>query len=150
ITFGNRHATELLPLSGVSATQLADAALYASLADDTPEGKSIVQLVQSRAIGHADTGWVTRYIEFSATTRLSRADLRDGRVRKGAVDAVLKAPGAAAHAELQQLSDRIARAGGTPLAVSRDGRLLGVIALTDVVKPGIKTRFEELRRMGIR
>jgi K+-transporting ATPase ATPase B chain len=150
ITFGNRHATALHALTGVAPGALAEAALYASLADTTPEGRSIVQLIESQSAVRVARDEVLRFVEFSATTRLSGADLKDGRVRKGAVDAVLADAGAKATEELQHVADGIARAGGTPLAVSRDGRALGVIALTDVVKPGIKVRFEELRRMGIR
>ena len=151
ITFGNRRATHLVPVTDVTREQLAIAALYASLADATPEGKSIVELIREQKLAEADASAVANSIEFSASTRLSGADLHDGtQLRKGAVQAVLKQSNVSADAETTKLVEKIARSGGTPLAVSRNGKLLGIIALSDVVKPGIKARFDELRRMGIR
>ena len=151
ITFGNRRATHLIAVGDASREQLAEAALYASLADDTPEGKSIVELIHQQKLAEADAARIARYIEFSASTRLSGADLDDGTpIRKGAVDSVLRDSGVAASAETTRVVEKIARDGGTPLAVSRQGRVLGIIALSDVVKPGIKARFDELRQMGIR
>ena len=151
ITFGNRRATHLVPVAEVTREQLATAALYASLADTTPEGKSIVELIREQQLAEADASAIANSIEFSASTRLSGADLRDGtQLRKGAVQAMLKQSNVSADAETTRLVEKIARSGGTPLAVSHNGKLLGIIALSDVVKPGIKARFDELRRMGIR
>ncbi|MDB5972748.1 MAG: potassium-transporting ATPase subunit [Hydrocarboniphaga sp.] len=155
ITFGNRRATHLIAVGDATREQLAEAALYASLADETPEGKSIVELIHTQKLAEADAAQVTRYIEFSASTRLSGADLHDGTpIRKGAVDSVLRDSGVVASPETTRVVEKIARGGGTPLAVSRGGpngvRILGIIALSDVVKPNIKARFDELRKMGIR
>jgi K+-transporting ATPase ATPase B chain len=151
ITFGNRRATHLVPVGDATREQLAEAALYASLADDTPEGKSIVELIHTQQLADVDAAQVARYIAFSASTRLSGADLHDGTaLRKGAVETVLRDSGVAADADTTRIVEKIARGGGTPLAVSRSGRVLGIIALSDVVKPGIKARFDELRQMGIR
>jgi len=151
ITFGNRRATHLVPVGDASREQLAEASLYASLADTTPEGKSIVELIREQKLAEADASAIANSIEFSASTRLSGADLRDGtQLRKGAVQAVLKQSNVSADAEMLRIVEKIARGGATPLAVSRNHKLLGIIALSDVVKPGIKARFDELRRMGIR
>jgi K+-transporting ATPase ATPase B chain len=157
ITYGNRRATALHPVGGATMATLAEAALYASLSDETPEGSSLVALIRQQQLAEADASQVLRAVAFSASTRLSGAELCNGSVRKGAVDAVLREldHGGAAHAsaareEAQRLTEKIARAGGTPLAVARDGQLLGIVALSDVVKPNIKQRFDELRRMGIR
>jgi K+-transporting ATPase ATPase B chain len=176
ITLGNRQATEFLPLPGVQERELADAAQLASLSDETPEGRSIVILAKEKCgiRGRDMAPLNARFIAFSAQTRISGIDLEGTSIRKGAVDAVLAhveggttAPvrlsagggGAVAVAaaavspsarELTQIADRIAQQGGTPLAVGRNGRLLGVIHLKDIVKGGIKERFAELRRAGIR
>ncbi len=151
ITFGNRRATHLIPAGDVSREALSEAALYASLADETPEGKSIVELIRQQKLADVDAAQVARFIEFSASTRISGADLLDGtQIRKGAVDSIIRDAGAGADADMTRIVEKIARGGGTPLAVSRQGRVLGVIALSDVVKPGIKARFDELRQMGIR
>ena len=152
ITFGNRMATEVVPAPGLPAEAAMRAAMMASLADETPEGRSIVDLAREGGVtGEAPAGAVV--IPFSATTRQSGLEA-DGRAwRKGAVDAVLASIGldrAGMPAELAAAVDRIARSGGTPLAVTQDGRLVGVIHLKDVVKPNIKARFADLRRMGIR
>jgi K+-transporting ATPase ATPase B chain len=173
ITLGNRQATEFFPLTGVSEAELADAAQLASLPDETPEGRSIVVLAKEKygIRGREMAPMDAHFIAFSAQTRLSGIDVEGGSIRKGAVDAVLAwargisnaqpAGGGVATAvrptisdaavrELQAKSDEIAKAGGTPLAVARNGRLLGVIYLKDIVKGGIRERFSELRRMGIR
>jgi K+-transporting ATPase ATPase B chain len=173
ITLGNRQATEFVPLSGVSAAELADAAQLASLSDETPEGRSIVVLAkQTYAIrGREMAPMDAHFIPFSAQTRLSGIDVEGAAIRKGAVDAVLgwvrslagdggaggdlatavrPANTDAAVRELQAKADAIAKAGATPLAVARNGRLLGVITLKDIVKGGIRERFAQLRRMGIR
>ena len=155
ITFGNRMATEFAPVAGVSEHALAEAALLSSLSDETPEGRSIIALTKSR-YGLSETD-VTHSqgdpVPFSAQTRMSGVDLPDRSLRKGAVDAILSATGltqARAPVEFRQAVDRIARAGGTPLAVADSGRLLGVVHLKDVVKPDIKERFAALRAMGIK
>ncbi len=155
ITLGNRQATEFLPVTGVAERDLAEAAQLASLSDETPEGRSIVVLAKERyglRAADLDPAQAT-FVPFTAQTRLSGVDLQDVSIRKGAVDAVLAhvhAGGEAAARETTALAERIARAGGTPLAVARDGRLLGVIHLKDIVKGGIKERFAALRQMGIR
>jgi K+-transporting ATPase ATPase B chain len=162
ITLGNRQAAEFRPIGGVTEEELADAAQLSSLADETPEGRSIVVLakekygIRARDIGEIDA----RFIPFTAQSRMSGVEIGDEEgsswIRKGAADAVLNFVGQSALAspnavaDLKAIADQIARAGGTPLAVARDGRLLGVIHLKDVVKGGIRERFAELRRMGIR
>src|SRR6201995_3576578 len=172
ITLGNRQATSFRPVRGVTEQELADAAQLASLADETPEGRSIVVLAKEkygiRGRDMAELG--ATFIPFTAQTRMSGVDTGTSSVRKGAVDAVLNYVTGGAQAvatgntvrsiqpllnsdvgrELQAISDEIAKAGGTPLAVAKDGRLLGVIQLKDIVKGGIRERFAELRRMGIR
>ncbi|ACM30500.1 potassium-transporting ATPase subunit KdpB [Agrobacterium rhizogenes] len=170
ITLGNRQATSFRPVKGVTEQDLADAAQLASLADETPEGRSIVVLAKEKyAIRGRDmTSLKATFVPFTAQTRMSGVDVEGSSIRKGAVDAVLAyVNGSAATAsstgatvisrtssetvrELQAISDEISKAGGTPLAVARDGRLLGVIQLKDIVKGGIRERFAELRRMGIR
>jgi K+-transporting ATPase ATPase B chain len=151
ITLGNRQATAFLPLDGVSEQELAEAAYLASGADETPEGRSIVTLAQTK-YGLKDGETQGTFVPFTAQTRLSGIDTRDGSVRKGAVDAVLAwaGPSPQASAALSAISDRIAKTGGTPLAVAKDKRLLGVIHLKDIVKGGIRERFTALRQMGIR
>ncbi|HWD12116.1 potassium-transporting ATPase subunit KdpB [Pseudochrobactrum sp. sp1633] len=160
ITLGNRQATEFKPVKGVSEQQLADAAQLASLADETPEGRSIVVLAKEkygiRARDMADLHAV--FVPFTAQSRMSGVDVDGSSIRKGAVDAVLKyvqsqhaqASGAAGTEEIQGIAASIAKAGGTPLAVVKDGKLMGIVALKDIVKGGIRERFAELRRMGIR
>jgi len=155
ITLGNRQATEFRPVRGVSEQQLADAAQIASLADETPEGRSIVVLAKEKyAIRARDMGSLhATFVPFTAQSRMSGVDLEGSQIRKGAVDAVLRyveGAGTEAVRETQAIAAEIAKAGGTPLAVARDGRLLGVIHLKDIVKGGIRERFTELRRMGIR
>ncbi|MBD8469402.1 potassium-transporting ATPase subunit KdpB [Sphingomonas sp. CFBP 8765] len=155
ITIGDRQASEFRAVSGTSAQQLAEAALIASLADETPEGRSIVLLARQTfnvAITALPTG--AEIIPFTAQTRISGVKMADTLIQKGAVDSILRANAGsgetAAATELRRITDEIARAGGTPLAVAQDGRLLGAIFLKDVVKAGIRERFGELRAMGIR
>jgi K+-transporting ATPase ATPase B chain len=152
ITFGNRMATEVIPAPGVPADRALRAALMASLGDETPEGRSIVELARNQGlVAEAPAG--AELIAFSATTRQSGLNAADKSWRKGAVDAVVKSIGLSPGAmpgEVTAAVDRIARSGGTPLAVSEDGALVGVIHLKDVVKPGVKERFADLRRMGLR
>jgi K+-transporting ATPase ATPase B chain len=155
ITVGDRQATEFRPVGGQAMAALAEAALLASLADETPEGRSIVTLARE-TFGQtaAELPAGAEIIPFTAQTRISGIKLGDSVIQKGAVDSVLKAnPGAGATAaatELRRITDEIARAGGTPLAVAKDGQLLGAIFLKDIVKAGIRERFGELRAMGIR
>ncbi|TBC04921.1 potassium-transporting ATPase subunit KdpB [Rhizobium ruizarguesonis] len=160
ITLGNRQATTFRPVRGVSEQDLADAAQLASLADETPEGRSIVVLAKEKyAIRGRDMASLkASFVPFTAQTRMSGVDLEGASIRKGAVDAVLtyvngdssSKNGSEVVRELQSIADEVAKSGGTPLAVARDGRLLGVIQLKDIVKGGIRERFTELRRMGIR
>jgi len=155
ITFGNRMATELLPVPGVSEQALAEAVLLASLADETPEGRSIVALAKSEfRLNEPDlTGQSVIPIAFSAQSRISGMDIDGRSLRKGAVDSILAYAG---QTELQvpqaftEAVESIARTGGTPLAIAEGNRLLGVVHLKDVVKPGIKERFAALRAMGIK
>jgi len=155
ITFGNRMATELLPVPGVSEQALAEAVLLASLADETPEGRSIVALAKSEfRLNEPDlTGQSVIPIAFSAQSRISGMDIDGRSLRKGAVDSILAYTG---QTELQvpqaftEAVESIARTGGTPLAIAEGNRLLGVVHLKDVVKPGIKERFAALRAMGIK
>lgn len=156
ITMGNRQATALHPLPGVDGTDLAEAAVYASLGDRTPEGRSILALGQKLLGGkvpsEAPTG--AKVVPFTAQTRLSGLELSDGTVyRKGAADAVargLERSGTSVPAALGGLVDDIARQGCTPIVVARNDTVLGVAALADVLKPGIQDRFQRLRAMGIR
>jgi K+-transporting ATPase ATPase B chain len=155
ITIGDRQATEFRPVGGTDVAALAEAALFASLADETPEGRSIVVL--AREMFGFETAALpegAEVIPFTAQTRISGVDTGGRVIQKGAVQAILKANPAAgstaAATELRRVTDEIARAGGTPLAVAVDGRLLGAIFLKDIVKAGIRERFGELRAMGIR
>ena len=172
ITLGNRQATEFRPVSGVSERDLADAAQLASLADETPEGRSIVVLAkETYGLRARDMAALNAtFVPFTAQSRMSGVDLDGSSIRKGAVDSVIASVSAqpmATHgsnaalafrpeaesgfvAEIRSIAEAIAKAGGTPLAVARDGRLLGVIYLKDIVKGGIRERFAELRQMGIR
>ncbi|CAN5921341.1 potassium-transporting ATPase subunit KdpB [soil metagenome] len=156
ITLGNRHATQFFPVTGVTEDEVARTAQLASLADETPEGRSIVVLAKEkynlRGVEVSERN--ATFVPFTAQTRMSGVDIDGAVIRKGAVEAVLE------HArslgvivptdEVERISSRIAKEGGTPLAVSRDGRVLGVIYLKDIVKGGIRERFGELRAMGIR
>jgi K+-transporting ATPase ATPase B chain len=168
ITLGNRQATEFKPLRGVSEQELADAAQLASLADETPEGRSIVVLAKEKygIRGRELAELKANFIPFTAQTRMSGVEIGASWVRKGAVDAILNylngSPAAVGAVqtlprvspdtarEAQGIADLIAKDGGTPLAVAKDGKLLGIIQLKDIVKGGIRERFAELRRMGIR
>lgn len=153
ITFGNRMAADFIPVPGITAEQVAEAALLASLSDETPEGRSIAALATGEFGIASPKITVDAVIPFSAQTRLSGVDTNGKSFRKGAIDAILKFSNAndgKAPAEFHQAVDRIARTGGTPLGVAEGNRLLGVIHLKDVVKPGIKERFAALRAMGIR
>jgi potassium-transporting ATPase ATP-binding subunit len=172
ITLGNRQATEFKPMSGVGERELADAAQLASLADETPEGRSIVVLAKEKyGIRGRDLAELrASFIPFTAQSRMSGVEVGSSWVRKGAVDAILSyintastavAPSGAvrvlhpavsadATREINAIADAIAKSGGTPLAVAKDGRLLGIVHLKDIVKGGIRERFAELRRMGIR
>jgi K+-transporting ATPase ATPase B chain len=153
ITLGNRQATEFIPVPGVDERELGDAAQLASLSDETPEGRSIVVLAKEKyGIRGRDMAQLhAHFIPFSAQTRISGIDVEGSSVRKGAVDAVLAWVGpSASAASLTVIAERIAKTGGTPLAVAKDGKLLGVIHLKDIVKGGIRERFAALRTMGIR
>ncbi|PSJ37675.1 potassium-transporting ATPase subunit KdpB [Allosphingosinicella deserti] len=155
ITIGDRQAAEFRTVSGIGSEELAETALLASLADETPEGRSIVLLARERfGIARNRLPDGAEVIPFTAQTRLSGVRIGDTLIQKGAVDSVLKANPAAAQSaaatELRRITVEIARAGGTPLAVAKDGRLLGAILLKDVVKAGIRERFGALRAMGIR
>jgi K+-transporting ATPase ATPase B chain len=154
ITLGNREATDFIPMPGVSETELAEAAQMSSLADETPEGRSIVVLAKQFGIREHDfSGHEPSFVPFSAETRMSGVDFNGTRLRKGAGDAIeswVAAEGGNAPPELAAELERIGTQGGTPLAVARDNQVLGVIYLKDIVKEGMATRFEQLRSMGIR
>ena len=155
ITLGNRQATEFVPAPGVSEADLADAAQLSSLADETPEGRSIVVLAkeQYRIRGRELADKAAAFIPFTAQTRMSGVNVGGREIRKGAADAVaawVTANSGTMAPELQAIVERIARAGGTPLVVAEKTRALGVIHLKDVVKGGMRQRFEALRAMGIR
>jgi potassium-transporting ATPase ATP-binding subunit len=155
ITYGNRMATEFLPVPGVTVDELAAAALASSLADETPEGRSIVALAKGEyAIGEPEFDREkTTIVPFAAQTRLSGVDAPGRSIRKGAVDSLLRYLNLAADrapAVFKQAVDKVSMSGGTPLAVAENGKLLGVIHLKDIVKPDIKERFAALRAMGIR
>ena len=155
ITLGNRQAVEFLPVKGVTGDDLADAAQLSSLADETPEGRSVVVLAKEKygLRGRHIPEHEATFIPFSAYTRMSGVDFQGRRLRKGATEAICKFVaecGGAPTSEIQELSDRISRNGGTPLAVADGGRLLGIIHLKDIVKGGMKERIAQLRKMGIR
>jgi K+-transporting ATPase ATPase B chain len=149
ITYGNRMAAELIPITGVSQQEIANAALRSSLADETPEGKSIVELARTLgATADPDEMRLAEFIPFSAETRMSGVQIGNRATMKGAVDAIQKSSGSLP-VEIDAAANRIAAAGGTPLAIVDDGKPLGVIYLKDTVKPGMRERFAELRAMGI-
>src|SRR5579885_2865780 len=155
ITLGNRQAVEFLPVAGVAEAELADAAQLSSLADETPEGRSIVVLAKQRfgLRGREVAEREAHFIPFSAYTRMSGVDINRRLLRKGATDAIarfVEQHGGRVPRELTEIADRIARAGGTPLAVADGSRVLGIIHLKDVVKGGMKERIGQLRQMGIR
>ncbi|HXQ50396.1 MAG TPA: potassium-transporting ATPase subunit KdpB [Stellaceae bacterium] len=154
ITLGNRQATEFIPLPGVNDRELADAAQLSSLSDETPEGRSIVVLAKEKygLRGREMAPLNAQFIPFSAQTRMSGVDVEGHTIRKGAVEAIIAHVGQSQSTppQLMPIVERIAHAGGTPLAVAKDGRILGVVHLKDIVKGGIRERFAELRQMGIR
>jgi K+-transporting ATPase ATPase B chain len=156
ITHGNRMATEFLPMPGVRVEALAEAALLASLADETPEGRSIVTLARDKYASSAIASTVAEkgtFVPFTAQTRMSGLDLGGREIRKGAVDSIAKhvtGMGGAAPTQLAEIAARIGDSGGTPLAVADGDEILGVIHLKDIVKAGIRERFERFRAMGIR
>ena len=155
ITLGNRQATALVPAAGVSERELADAAQLASLADETPEGRSIVVLAKERyGLRERELHELeAQFVPFTAQTRMSGVDIDGRQIRKGAADtiaAMVLAQRSALPAELQAKVDAVARTGGTPLLVADGARVLGVVHLKDIVKGGIRERFAELRRMGIK
>ena len=155
ITLGNRQAVEFLPVGGAGEDELADAAQLSSLADETPEGRSIVVLAKSKygIRGRDVASHQAHFIPFTAQTRMSGVDIDGRKVRKGATDSVVEfvqEHGGAAPAELLEVTDAISSAGGTPLVVADRGRVLGVVHLKDVVKGGMRERFEQLRAIGIR
>jgi K+-transporting ATPase ATPase B chain len=154
ITLGNREAVAFIPVGGHSEQELAEAALRASLADETPEGRSVVTLAKQKYGLALEKPADARVVEFNADTRLSGIDLEGKRFRKGAVDSLIafaRSQGARnIPADVGEVADRIARAGATPLVVCRDGDILGVINLKDIVKAGIQERFLQLRSMGIK
>ena len=155
ITLGNRQAVDFLTINGVAAEELADAAQLSSLADETPEGRSVVVLAKERygLRGRHIPEHEAKFIPFSAYTRMSGVDFEGRKLRKGASDAICKfvtEQGGRVPGDFQEMSDRISRSGGTPLAVCDGNRLLGVIHLKDIVKGGMKERITQLRRMGIR
>jgi potassium-transporting ATPase ATP-binding subunit len=153
ITLGNREAAAFIPMPGVEESELAEAAQYSSLADETPEGRSIVVLAKQYGIReHELEAQHAQFVPFTAQTRMSGVDLNGTRLRKGAGDAILRwvrDEGGQAPPQLQAELDRLGRAGSTPLAVARDSQVLGVIELKDVVKEGMRERFQRLRAMGI-
>ena len=154
ITLGNRQAAAFVPMPGVEEADLAEVAQLASLADETPEGRSIVVLAKQYGLReHELAGHAAAFVPFTAQTRMSGVDLDGTRLRKGAGDAVMRwvqEEGGQAPPQLEDELDRVARQGSTPLAVARDSQVLGVIELKDVVKHGMSERFDHLRAMGIR
>jgi K+-transporting ATPase ATPase B chain len=154
ITLGNRQASEFVPMPGVAEADLAEVAQMSSLADETPEGRSIVVLAKQYGLREHDMAAMdARFVPFTAQTRMSGVDLNGTMLRKGAADAIaswVRGEGGTPPAELEGEVDRIAREGGTPLAVARNSQILGVIYLKDTVKEGMAARFERLRAMGIR
>jgi K+-transporting ATPase ATPase B chain len=153
ITIGNRMASRFIPVGSHDEAEVADAAQLASLADETPEGRSIVVLAKERfGLRERNLG-AHSFVPFSASTRMSGVDLADRRIRKGAAEAVkrwVQEHGGTPPVDFDEVVEQVARAGSTPLAVASDAEMLGVIELKDVVKQGIRDRFEDLRRMGIR
>jgi potassium-transporting ATPase ATP-binding subunit len=155
ITLGNRQASEFVPAPGITEAQMADAAQLSSLADETPEGRSIVVLAKTRynLRGRELASQEAQFIPFTAQTRMSGVDLDGREIRKGAVDAItryLEQNGTVVPKEVQATVETIARSGGTPLVVAENRRALGVIHLKDIVKGGMKERFDQLRAMGIK
>ncbi|WP_349292457.1 potassium-transporting ATPase subunit KdpB [Paenibacillus sp. ATY16] len=155
ITYGNRMASEFLPVKGVTVQELGEWAAVSSAKDETPEGRSVLELMKSKQLSYqAQLAENAQVIAFTAETRMSGLDLPDGRkVRKGAVDAVKKwvaSQGGTVPSDLDATGEGVAVLGGTPLAVAVDSRIYGIIYLKDTVKPGMQERFDQLRRMGIK
>jgi potassium-transporting ATPase ATP-binding subunit len=159
ITLGNRQAVDLIPVDGTEITDLAETAQLASLADETPEGRSIVVLakenygLRGRAVGATESGIAMLFVPFTSQTRMSGVDYGDVHIRKGAADVMyahIEAAGMPVSDSLTKEVDTISRAGGTPLVVARNGKAMGVVHLKDIVKGGMKERFVQLRRMGIK
>jgi potassium-transporting ATPase ATP-binding subunit len=155
ITLGNRQAAAFHPMPGVTEAELAQTSQLASLADETPEGRSIVVLAKRYGVREREmaTPHDARFVPFTAQTRMSGVDYDGTRLRKGAADAVIafaETEGGRVPGELRGVVDRIAREGATPLAVAQDAQVLGVIELKDTVKEGMRARFDQLRAMGIR
>lgn len=155
ITLGNRQASEFIPVDGVDPAELADAAQLSSLADETPEGRSIVVLAKEqfglRGRTLEDKGM--EFIPFTAATRMSGVNYEGNEIRKGAADSVrayVEAGGGVFSAECDEVVERIAKAGGTPLVVTKNCRVLGVVYLKDIIKSGVKEKFADLRKMGIK
>lgn len=155
ITLGNRQAAEFIPVDGVDPAELADAAQLSSLADETPEGRSIVVLAKEqfglRGRMLEDKG--VEFIPFTAATRMSGVNYEDNEIRKGAADSVrtyVEAAGGVFSQECDEAVERIAKAGGTPLVVTKNCRVLGVVYLKDIIKSGVKEKFADLRKMGIK
>ena len=155
ITLGNRQAADFLPVDGVTKAELADAAQLSSLADETPEGRSIVVLakemfnLRGRELGDQDMS----FIPFTAQTRMSGVDYKEGQVRKGAAEAVrawVEGAGGVYSRQCADLVEEVARQGGTPLVVAKDHKVMGVIHLKDIIKDGVKEKFADLRKMGIK
>jgi potassium-transporting ATPase ATP-binding subunit len=153
ITLGNREATQFIPMPGIEEAELAEAAQISSLADETPEGRSIVVLAKQHGIReHQLRSHEAHFVPFSAETRMSGVDVNGNQFRKGAGDAIVafvEEQGGRPPAALREQLDSIGRDGGTPLAVARDNHVLGVVYLKDIVKEGMRARFDELRQMGI-
>jgi K+-transporting ATPase ATPase B chain len=155
ITYGNRMASEFIPVQGVTVPEMTRAALQASVRDETPEGRSVVELAGRQEQTWAESSYMdAETIEFTAETRMSGLNLSDGtKIRKGAVDAIKRyvtAEGGRVPGDLDEIAARIAKAGGTPLAAAINDRIYGVIYLKDTVKPGLKEKFAEMRAMGIK
>lgn len=155
ITFGNRMASEFVPVGNESLAEVAAWAAVSSVGDETPEGRSVLDLMKKQELAYdASIAEGAEFIEFKAETRMSGVDLKDGRkIRKGSVFAVgewVSEQGGSVPADLEEKSNGIAKEGGTPLAVAVDNRIYGLIYLKDTVKPGMKERFDQLRRMGIK
>ncbi|MFY9800993.1 MAG: potassium-transporting ATPase subunit KdpB [Methanoregula sp.] len=159
ITLGNRQAVDLIPVDGMNMLDLAETAQLASLADETPEGRSIVVLVKEkyglrgRTVGATESGTGLQFVPFSSQTRMSGVDCGDIHIRKGAADVMFKhieMNSSRVSDDLKKVVDTISLAGGTPLVVTKSGKALGVVHLKDIVKGGIKERFSQLRKMGIK
>ena len=155
ITLGNRQASEFIPVDGCGKRSLADAAQLSSLADETPEGRSVVVLAK-REFGIRERQLENEqltFIPFTAATRMSGVNGRDGEIRKGAAEAIrayVEKAGGRFSEECRNVTDRVAKLGGTPLVVAKNGRVLGVICLKDIIKDGVKEKFADLRKMGIK